>query len=228
MAVLAGMKLVGSGMLVVEKLPVFCAVKLIKPAPFCVGAMLTSESDTAPPGLPANKGMILGSPEVKVTLDGFPPFVLPVAAMNPPAGPLASKRPFVITAVRKLPPAPLVSEEMMIVPLKPDWVGGDPEFDELLLKAGKKVSKALALVFPASPSCVIVMGIERGLAGFDTPWVVNVVTPPETVATTWSVLACWENARMVVALADDDSASEAAQTAANRVSLERMVLLLPL
>jgi len=69
-------------------------------------------------------------------------------------------------------------------------------------------------------------GIE---VGDDTgPLVFNVVLVPATVAEIKSVLAAWEKAKMVAALADDDSASEATQTAANRVSLERMVLLLPL
>jgi hypothetical protein len=52
---------------------------------------------------------------------GLPPFVVSLAATNPPAAPFAVRRPFVITAVRKLPPAPPASVEMMIVPLKPFW-----------------------------------------------------------------------------------------------------------
>jgi hypothetical protein len=72
---------------------------------------------------------------------------------------------------------------------------------------------------------VIVIGIEVGLD--NGPLVFNVVVPPETVADTKSELVCWENCRMVAALAGVASASEATHAAAKRISGERMVPILP-
>jgi len=83
------------------------------------------------------------------------------------------------------------------------------------------------LVIGVIPSCVIVIGIEFEVP--TPPLVFNVVVlAPDAVACTKSALLGWANDRMVAALAGVDSASEARHAAANRVSVERMVLLLPL
>src|SRR5258708_2439668 len=102
MAVLADRKLAGSGIAdTVEKLPVFCPTKLAKPAPDCVGTRLTSERDTAPgcgPGPTA--ALIAPIGYVRVTVVGLPPLTVKFAALNPPAAPFASRRPFVIAVLR--------------------------------------------------------------------------------------------------------------------------------
>jgi len=225
------MTLAGSGIATVEKFPLFCATKLVKLAPpLCAGVILTNASDAAPGTGPVPMmGVRLGLLDWSVTVVGLPPFVVKLEASNPPAAPFALRRPFVIVTVRMgvFPGVPSGSVEMMIVPLKPFSM--PPLTGAVLVKAGLKVSKASALRPEEFPICVIVIGIEVGLViGCDTPTVVNVVVPPETVATTWSVLTCWPNVRMVAALADVDIASDATHTAANRVNVERMVLLLPL
>jgi len=229
MAVPAEMKLAGSGTtLTVEKTPLFCAVQLEKPAPFCGWLILLNESDTAPgvgPPLGVSKGAILGSAEVKVTVTEPAEFELPLEALNPPAAPFAFKEPFVITAVRMLPVA-LGFCQMLIVPLKPTWNGGVAVLLPVLVNAVKDSNAFIGMV--EVPSSVIEMGIKPGVAA--GPWVLNVVELglATTLADTKSVVAVWPKIKMVVALAGVDSASAATQTAANRVSLERMVLLLPL
>src|SRR6187402_435492 len=99
---------------------------------------------------------------------------------------------------------------MMIEPLKPFW--SPLTVGEELVKAGKNVSKA-ATEPPMLPTCVTVIAI---LPGFADELVVNVVVLPETVATTASLGPGGGNPndRMVAALADVDSASEAKHAAA--------------
>jgi hypothetical protein len=187
-----------------------------------------SVSDTAPGVVkvepdPPIAAMTAALSDVRVTVLGPLAFEPPVEAVKLPELPLASRRPFVITAVRTFGS---VAVEMTIVPLKPFWkVGEGPPPATLLVKTGEKVSRPGMLCIGRTPSCVIVMGIEPGLV--TGPCVVNVSGLPP-VANTKSVVLGWEKARMVAALAGVDSATAATQTAANRVSLERMVLLLPL
>jgi len=125
MAVLADRKLAGSGITPnVEKFPLFVAVKLVKPAPLCAGTIPVNASDAAPCVVkvepdPPIAAMIWEFVDVRVTVTGLPPAVVPLEALNPPAMPFALRVPFVITALRKrlpVPPGPVV---IRIVPLKP-------------------------------------------------------------------------------------------------------------
>jgi len=231
------MTLAGSGIAeTVEKLPAFCAVKLVKLAPpLCDGVILTNASDAAPGTGPVPMmGVRLILLDWRVTMVGLPPFVVPLEASKPPEAPFAITRPFVIVTVRITVPKPALcgNEEMIICPLKPFWT---PEVtaDAALVSPAvpppvfRKVSNAADWGperFDEFPICEIVIGIE---APDTTPAEAKVVGFPG-VNTTWSTLACCENDRMVAALADVDIASDATHTAANSVKRERMVLLLPL
>jgi len=126
-------------------------------------------------------------------------------------------------------PVPLAPEEKMIVPLIAFAVP---------LKFGMKVSNAVRLLTIGPvvvPSSVNVIGTEFVVGGLPVggPLVVSVVVVPEVTALTKSIcgfVGDSANPRMgmTAAPADMDSANEAAHAAANRVSEERMVLLLPL
>ncbi|MGZ3433114.1 MAG: hypothetical protein ACXWN0_15445, partial [Isosphaeraceae bacterium] len=82
-----------------------------------------------------------------------------------------------------------------------------------LVKLGTKVSKAGRPVPPGNatfPTCVTVIGIDVGLAVFETPWVVNVALSPENAAETKSLGELWPKIRMVPALAEVGRPSKAA------------------
>jgi hypothetical protein len=164
-----------------------------------------------------------GMSDEKVTTDGGAEAESP--AEFPPAVPL--KRPPVNVAVRKLVPPPPARDENLIVPPKASWLIMVPVWVAVapLVKGVVKVSKATTE--GGAPPNPIRTGTEPAV--LPGPVVERVVTPvPATADIGVVFVACCANCRIVSALAEVAIASAANPVIANRVSLERMVLLLPL
>jgi len=227
-AMLAITMLAGSGIGLTEKGPLICALKGAI-SPFRMDKPVEAfvkESEKLLTAAVGRKGVTRGSLEVNVT--ACPGTAESALRANDrlPAEPLSSP---VNIAVRKLVPAPPARDVYAIVPVTtseiwlPVWVALPTVVTFV------KVSKAAMLRAGGSgvlPMLVIVTGMDP--AGPTAGTAVKTVFPPDCVATMASLGLVWPKSRIVSALAEVASASEAKPAIANLNSFKLMLLLLRL